>query len=483
MKHIFKYIFIVAGAACWSCQQNTKPSPYINTDKTAYTFSSAGGSISVKVDANVDWSVETDGETWFSYERQDDRVMISAGENDGKERTASLRFVAEEETVPAVLTLKQLGSEFSGSLSFQPSNLLVRYSPKGIYELHVYTISMEGLPTYQMYHINTETKDTVRLTGLEDKARGANSVPAISDGGHILFVTYDAVSVYQNGSETVLTIPAGYESYTMNSISSDGTIVVGTARKSESPRPYIPFKIVDGIFEELPLPENNAIGEPLTQGATMGGISADGSVIWGYDNDMMNYSSLDGIIYWKNGEIHYIGQEAAEVKTFTINERERKIVSLIRKQGVHSTYSGTGPKISSNGKWLLAEYYDAYEDAGQLKEVYYPVLIDTETGKYTIFKEQTDMCGFTVDNEGIIFGATPYYSAGCVAEYGSAMTPDGNVVSVDSYFKNRYGIVLSNTMMINQTIPEKKFFKGQQLTSIDSYYGIGIYQVFTLIAE
>lgn len=462
-----------------SCQQEVICPVYLNLDKTLYTFGPEGGTVTVKVDANTNWSVNQEGD-WFTCETDVDQLVVVATANDGQERAGNVTFLAEG-LDPVILSLSQLNREFEGQIIYIPSNVMMKYSPRGRYALKIEQIEGTMLPTFGVYLVNNESGEARRLEDLEAQLRSpASELVAVSDEGHILIssMTDGTASVYLDGNSTMIEIPGEYGSFTLTGISSDGTTVVGTARRNEAPRPYVPFRWSDNTFEELLLPEKDMFDNPLTGGAKIGGMSADGSVIWGYDNQSLNYSGIEGLIYWKGEDVHYIGAESAEIKTYMQYDKEYQTVCLVRKQGTASS----GPKISCNGKYILAEYYDVVINDGQKgEESYYPVLVDTETGEYKIFDNQKDMCSFTVDEDGYVFGASPYFSASYVAKDGIVLSPDGSSGSLSDYFRNKYGIALSNTMLMYHYIPDRHQYLGKKLTGT-SMYG-GIYQHFTLFVD
>lgn len=480
MKKILNILVLCALPFFMSCRQEQLCPDYLNLDRTSYTFGHEGDTLKVKVDANVQWTVETDAE-WLEYETDDTSAVFIAGPNGGAERSAAVSFVAEG-IAPVNLNLSQLCAEFSGSITYFDSNVMMKYSPKGHYAIKLVSVTVGGLPSLELYMINNDTDEEVRLDAIESEIRNTGELVGISDEGHILcnFMSEsDGFSIYENGNMEKITVPSYFESFSVNAISSDGKTVIGVGRKSEAPRPYIPFKWSNGNYEELEMPENNVMGEALTRGVMLGGMSDDGSVIWGYDNESVNYSPVNGLIYWKNGEMHYVGAESAEIKTYMQSGNEKKVPCLIRKQG--SITSAAGPKVSPDGRYILAEYFDVEIVDGQMGEEYsYPVRIDTETGEYIIFRDYSDMLAYTVNPEGEIFGASPFISAGYIAEDGIVLTSSG-AETVSSYFKSRYGMVLSDKMLMSQFIPESSQYLGMKLIG-KTMYG-GQYQNFTLFTE
>lgn len=481
MKNILNFLILTVLPLLASCSQELPLAEYLNLDKTSYTFSQEGGTLTVKVDANVEWNVTADAE-WIKYEINGNDITFTAEKNIAGERSATISFTSDK-LKPVILTLNQLCSEFSGSITYFGSDEMMMYSPKGHYAIKFVSVIVGGLPSLELYLINNNTDEISRLRDIESVIRNTANVAGISDKGHILYTSMDSqnsFSIYAQGNIENVTVPSYIETFSLNGISSDGNTVIGTGRKSEAPRPYVPFRWQNGTFEELQIPENNVLGDPLTAGVTVGGMSDDGSVIWGYDNETSaNYSSVNGLVYWKDGEMHYLGEESADIKTFIQYEKEVKIACLIRKQGFLT--SAAGPKVSPDGRYILAEYYDVDVNEGQLgDEHYYPVKIDVETGEYTIYKEYSDMLAYTVTDEGDIFGASPFISAGYIAEDGVVATASG-MVSISDYFMEKYSLVMSDKMLMHQFIPEQDQYLGMKLTA-KTMYG-GQYQNFTVFTK
>lgn len=480
-----KYIIIfIAGmlSVLTACQKELVCPNYLNIDKTSYTFGAEVGNITVNVDSNVPWKVAVENaEKWLSVEKKDGGVVINVLENDGMERNGVVTFLPEG--IDAVrLSINQLCREFAGKILYDDSR---QYSPNGMFSLIVKQMSSGGVPVYEVYMENSSTGDIVRLKDVDSKIRNGSDVVGISDMGHVLFLARDGYcAIWHEGVEKKIELSLEYASVALAGISSDGNVICGTARKSDPPRPYVPFRWNNGTLEELPLPEQDMLGNAITTGAFVSGMSDDGSVIWGYDNVNVNYKPVEGIIYWKDGEYHYVGLKSSEIKTYTQSGREKQAVSLIRKQSMMAGLGvgRNGCKISPDGKYILAEYYTVdIEDDKICKEHYYPALINTDTDEYTIFDTQDDMSPISVSDEGHIFAVSPYFSSSMLAKDGTVLLPDGTVYSMQDYFMGKYGIKISNQMMIIRAFSGSIQYSGMKLTGTSAYGGI--YQNFTLFVK
>lgn len=209
------------------------------------------------------------------------------------------------------------------------------YSPKGLRAIRIEMFRSEmGLPYYEIYLVDYENGTVTDLDDLEAKIFNTSDFVGVSDMGHILYQnTRDEIyQVIYNGEATDIEIPENYIGTTLTAISSDGRLVSGTAFKVlETYNITMSVRWVDGAFEELPLPETDLAGGEMKSGAFVAGMSDDGSVIWGYDNFNVNYSPVEGLVYWKNGELRYVGAETAEEVKYEKWGMETTGYNLVRK--------------------------------------------------------------------------------------------------------------------------------------------------------
>lgn len=483
MKKINQILLLLTGLLLFSCQPVQIHSDYLNLKMTSYSFGAEGGELIIPVDANVPWTVEPDAE-WMEIIPGEDRAELKVIPNEGAPREGMLVF-RPEGLDPVMFSVSQLSREFSGTIEYLPDNVYMVYSPKGLRAVRIEMLRTDmGLPYYEIALLDYENGTEEDLDDLESKIFNTSDFVGVSDLGHILYQnTRDGIyEVIHNGNATSLDIPSDYVGTTLTAISSDGSIVAGTAFKVlETYNVTMPLRWVNGVLEELPLPEQDLAGGEMKSGAFVGGMSADGSVIWGYDNFNVNYFPVNGLMYWKNGELYYVGQETAEEVEYEKWGMPTTGYNLVRKMN----NPGMGLKISGNGRYIVAEKNEVIVTDGQYEgERVFPVLIDTETGEVKVYEDREDMCAFAVTDEGLILGADPYYSEMTVTGApcsGVVMNNDGTLTSVKDYFSSQYGVVISDKMMIYRYFPERNLFEGLKLTGI-SMYG-GVYQSFTIIPE
>lgn len=480
---IYNYLISFVAVILLSCQPETVHPEYINLGMTSYSFSPEGGDIKIAVDANVDWTASTETD-WIEVVAGENDVVLTAASNEGAPRDGEVIFMADGlESV--ILSVSQLSLEFSGSMNYLSDNEAMVYSPKGLRAIRIEMFRSEmGLPYYEIYLVDYENGTVTDLDDLEAKIFNTSDFVGVSDMGHILYQnTRDEIyQVIYNGEATDIEIPENYIGTTLTAISSDGRVVSGTAFKVlETYNITMPVRWVDGAFEELPLPETDLAGGEMKSGAFVAGMSDDGSVIWGYDNFNVNYSPVEGLVYWKNGELRYVGAETAQEVKYEKWGMETTGYNLVRKMA----NPGMGLKISPNGRYIIAEKNEVIvEDNQYIGDKVCPVLIDTETGEIVTFEDRMDMCAFAVTDEGLILGADPYHSVMEVTGApcnGVIMDRTGAQTAITDYFSSEYGVVISDKMMMYRFFPERNMYEGLKLIGI-SMYG-GEYKTFTIIPE
>lgn len=481
MKRFINIFLMSAVLLMFSCRPETIHSNYLNLEFSAYTFGVEGGELDLSVDANVAWNVETDAD-WIETTVGEDNVALKVAQNDGAQREGTLTFTAEG-IEPVIFRVSQMNRDFTGSISYLPDNMMMIYSCRGLYAIQIEMLRNEmGLPYFEIELVDRTSGESVPMDDLETMILNTSDIVGVSDMGHILYQnqTDGIYQVIYEGTATDLELPADYAGAMLAGISSDGTVVAGSAFKvMDTYNITVPILWVNGSMQELPIPDTDLGGGEMKSGAYVGGMSADGSVVWGYDNYNVNYSPVNGLMYWKNGELHYVGKETAEAVEYEKWGMPTTGYNLVRKMA----NPGMGLKISENGRYIIAEKNEIEVAENQfMGERVFPVLIDTETGEVKVFEDREDMCPFAVCDDGLILGADPYYSemetTGAPSR-GVMMTPDGVQTSVKDYFSTAYGVAMSDNMMMYRYFSEHNMYEGLKLTGT-SMYG-GVYQTFTII--
>lgn len=416
---------------------------------SSYTFNSGCDSLIIGVNSNTDWYVECSAD-WVNFSEIDDNsVKVSVTENITKEkRTAVLEFVAG--TQIKKMDISQLFNSFSGHFAdFDESLCLSRNGKYGAFLKAEYYD--DGTDKVMIVIKDCETGKDIRAI---DGKRTYTGINAISNDGRIIVVrNTSGVDVYKDDAIVDFSVPE-CNSYVIHSISYDNRIMVGYAY-SNSPKRYYPVKWTDGKPEILPLPDYDILGNELVNGGMARGCSDDGSVIYGSE------WNTTGLIYWKNGELFYPSDENKEIKVI-----RKEVNGVLTDVEVTCYYAQTAEScnISANGRYIASTMRD-YIDLGQnevSQEVYYPVIVDTETCKGHVIRITglTDFAGMTADNDGLCYAGTPRYGVkeGYVFDF-RTMT----ALTLQEWMSSRYGIIIGTNRLVSSVSDNGKMIFGSRV--------------------
>lgn len=451
---------------------------FIKLSENAYTFNASGeDKLTIAVDASATWNVDMDVDAeWLTKETQaENSITLTASPNQEKNtRNTELLFSSGKATTK--ITIQQMGTDpsFSNYTLLEEFNGGISCSPNGTYIGGIRFQTNGKTQCLTTIRINTYTgkRDTLQIgpTSL--------SIQAISDNGILVCLDqkenpfcFDA-----NGRLSKLNVPSDYKYPSVNAISSDGSLMVGYAKKTATNK-FVPGKWMNGVFEELPVPTLNILEEetdnPYTNFCAKG-CSQDGSVIYG--SEMYTTRA----IYWKDGKVDWIGKDVAKKKHIVTggNSWWKDEYDEIEQPRIRNTNSA----ISPNGKYITGIHhrYDITEE--KTKYLYHPFVFDTTTGKTTLITDFPNDApdggeGLAASNEGdvsyttyekIFNGVIPVKipAAGFVYNIGT-----GTSRTTSEYIKKEYGIELvkANTYIYKYS-PDKHLIFGN--TREESLIGI-----------
>lgn len=452
MKTIFRISTILLCLSVFSCKDRIEYTDYINLSRVSYTFDAKGSdTISIKVSAGSEWSVQNDNDWIFLLDRVEDSVKIAVSEN-GVEgmRNGILTFRSGDAV--SELSISQLPLHFEGIMIDFPPAAKGAVSPNGKYAAYMNTEMDLVTGEYRYYglKINLETGETEEIASeLYDGYQAYDEVMAISDDGrtmiyaHTMNVTY---ALFRDGEKVELTMPDGYFTIYLAALSADGQTVVGNLLSSTDYKAY-PAIWRNGEVEILEIPEVSAGNYELQQGVYVRGCSADASVIYGSEWDMQ------GLIYYKDGKMFYPGLDYAE--------GEYPAVDRIFKYAAYFS-------ISPGGRYIGAAYGNYIQDPS-LPKLTYPVVVDTETNTCKIFEteEVIDADALTVNDEGVVFGGSP--STGMV--YGYVFDMDnGTYTDISSWMKEKEGVEISDKLLIQYNVGNVYYGMKMLATGVGSSY-------------
>lgn len=468
-QNIITAVIVAAAGLLASCtQEEVINEDYIVPSVSSYTFNAEGQSFTVSVDASSEeWEV-SGWDSWIEAEidRENNAVTLTASENTtGKIRETSMTFVCGE--AEALVSLSQLYSGFEGNFTD-----IYGYGDKPVFSKNgkyfaTYDIEYEGNTSILMpVVVNAETGEAVVYEGSTEY----KDIKAVNNDGTLVSVgTSLSCVVLKNGEPVTLEV-SGYKNINVEGFSGDGNIMVGYAQEADG-RKYAPIKWTDMTPEILSVPDTNINGTALRNGAMARGCSEDGSVIYGSEWD------TQGLIYWKDAQMHYVAKESAIVRTvlvsnmFTGELEEDEKTAYIKKQAERYC-------ISPNGKYIGCTFYDYYTDGTTAsKSINYPAIVNTEDGTVTLFSEagfQKSM-GMAASDEGVLFGNST--DAGSPAGYVFTIGSE-SATPVSDWLSSTYGILTDDNRYVLNVSSDGNIVSGWRIeggatgTSYQGWYCI-----------
>lgn len=446
MKKIYLLYFLQALFLFCSCEEKTID--YLRLSVDSYVFDAdASDTLVVDVMTNLSvWKAEPDSD-FVKLEKSDDgklRVYVDVNDQE-KTRNAVVNVTAGQMT--AVLQLSQLYSGFTGLFMDIPVNAKGTPSRNGKYYAYVDLILVSGDTWKPEAHlIDLETGEN-KLIEMPELGNGTyyDAIVAVSDDARtMIYSNVSAVitTLVVDGVPVEMTCPDGYHTPFLTNMSADGTVVVGSCKKYGSDAfSHFPAKWVNGEPVLLDYPKKDAIGMDLTNGTMVRGCSADGSVLFGSE------WNTKGLVYWKNDVMNNIGIDNSSV---TNGESGEVYASLIYH------YSETG-NISQNGRYIASTFRE-YERPGYYVD--YPVLVDTETGIYTMMDSAPDCGGAAVDSNGTVYCFTPTLgsSEGCVSDFN-----EETCVSISDYFHDEFGVMIESGRYVEFVSADNNVLAGRRV--------------------
>lgn len=449
MKKII--LFLSAIIALASCEKEVLYNDYVQLSLTSYTFDPKDAQpleVEVKTNNSTQWTVVVEEGDWIEYSTEPGRIIITAKDNELSEPRTAVVAVSSG-NAKSVINLSQLALGFTGRLVDFPLASLGGVSRNGLYAGYINQAlnSSTGKFDYDCKVYNTETGEiteyevpTIISTSGVPTDNPYHAIQCISNDGQTIMY-YDSGNasalVKKNNEEVELDLPEGYIYPSPKYFSEDASVIVGSC-KYEADRMTMPVVWRNGEPEILEVPEFIANGMPMgTNGVIPRGCSDDGSVIYGSE------WRLYGLIYWKNGEMVDIGSKYAE----DLGDGKVALIQM----------SATYTNISPNGKFIAA-YFNA-SGGSSIGATFYPVVVNTETGEATIYKEYAGYMGVHAMNDGTIFVQQQLAASGAaVIDYKT-----GELKSVTDWSKEKYGLSITDNRFVQYISADESVIFGMKV--------------------
>lgn len=416
-----------------SCTENQNTDS-LWTSISSYTFGSKGGEkIGISVKSSGEWTVQPSADWIITETINKDSLVISANANETGEYRNGTVTVTSGTAVSEIL-IEQMDDRFNGLIVDLPFTPIygAAISNNGRYVagvIHELVGADEWKRTPLVIDLQTGEK-----TYLEPSEKYLG-VQAISDDAKtIVFTDVPNALCYLNidGQEQEIILPEGCRNPGISAMSADGSIMVGYCQREYF---NLPIKWINGEPEILDYPTDTPSGFELTNGCMARGCSADGNVIYGSEWDSF------GFMYWIEGDLNYISRDIAEP------DGENLVPTLV--------LFAENLNISNNGNYIGLSYGTAWEKI--------PVVLDTRKGEYSVIENISDGSGLGASDNGYIFCGSP--SVGNL--YGHVYDINTNTTySTSEFFKDKYGITLSDDRIITKTNTSNTVFFGLRAQSV-----------------
>lgn len=453
MKNTLSFwaVLFIAAVVLSGCDTKTATRyEYIRLDVANCSFTAVNSvPCEVGVSATGEWEVEPSA-SWIKVtDKTQTSVIVSVEDNDtDAERIGTLIFTMGE--VSEEISINQLSEVGLENIYRYPTqfDLGAVMSPNGRYVGgRIPILNDDESWTHQVVIIDVDHDEWNIVAEVPGSLFGLEKPYCISDTGVFFLmnnmggtVAYDLEGNYFSPE-----IPSGWlaNSENIQATSSDGTIWAGWAMDNTLNDGGLnrPMKWVNGVPEELPMPEKNFRDSVFVAGIMARGISEDGSVIYGTSWDNNDF----GMCYWKDGKFNWVGYDKHTVKTIDAVDGMGNPIKYNIATGMTCTAELTN--MSPNGRWIAGTWREEHDINSSTS---YPGFFDTENGKTYLFPDIPGG-GSTCTDDGLGFTTN-----GLGGNGGSVIDIESGTVlgSVSQWIEDTYGITPGPGFVV-QLSPDK----------------------------
>lgn len=441
--YFFTMLLSLFAFAFASCSDDEVTYTSLGVSGDSYTFDGeTPETYKIAVNSPMEWSYKIEGDWVKEITKDATSLTIGANVNDtAGERPGKITFTAGTQTQTVTLCQLAPGAD-KNKAGYHVINdfLPVIMSPRGTYAGGLVSVMAEDEST-QQFPVLIETATGKRIM-LEPIIGEEHTISAISDEGTMFFTVgwSHCIGIKIDGTVFDVAVPNDYSGYSVEAISADGKVMVGYAMGGPNGG-YHGLKWTDPevIPEILESPELNGIGEPLSVGVMARGCSADGSIIYGTDWDVLVP------VYWSaDGKVHYAGEDVKKSVTGVIDSPwtgKEEMVEVFSS----ATLEACPRSMSPNGRYMAVNYMEQTIENKQVVARNFPLLIDLQTSVSVVVRECEDAAGLTVMNDGTLMIGTPSRGVAKGKVYNSSSK---TVVDSSEWIKQRFNLIVAEDVPI-----------------------------------
>ena len=399
--NLFVLITTLLSGFMVGCSKDSANNGSILLSDISCSFSCEGGSTTVVVGSNADWSVAAQSD-WFSVEKISDKeFIVTAQENYyGIDREGYILVMSGSNSLN--FTVYQLGDN-SREVIYREANSyfyskskrycggLGRTADAGVFRVVVHDVETEETFFYGPFSTSVYS--------------GSNlSVRAVIDDGDMYLSTGkgwgNSELFYFNRRNGTIT---PFDSGEIYGCSADGTVAVGCkyeyAGENQFAMSY-PCKWVNGVPKILPMPETTYRGYDWEAGILLRCVSSDGKVCVG--TEWLNTDHF--CIWWdENDEWHYVGDDVRRTEDVLVQDAQGNVGYYTLVTGIYN--ENAIYMMSNNGEWITGTYINdrVSEEDGRITVDYFPAFYNTKEHKTYIFSDYPESAAIAVTSDGIGF--------------------------------------------------------------------------------
>jgi hypothetical protein len=314
---------------------------------------------------------------------------------------------------------------------YDNTSIVTQFSHNGLWGIFENRVDADEKANY-LFDITNKTFSEIHSSGLRSYGTGVS----VSDDGNIIAGSYEDTPAYfnkTNGTWTLLPMPSGTYIGSVESISADGHYGVGECYIDAFSLVPVLWDLTTNSIVETPGLIDHDMSNSYQNQNSFVSISADGRYIAG----LVSQSYIEDMV------AYVYDRETATYDVIGFTESTSATEAWVPKAAALNHIETIN--MSPDGLWIGGAAY-MYRTSG---EYLTPYRYNVVTKVFELYDEDTDngLMGVAIDNNGVLYGATPFDSANR-----DMYVRSGKYwYSMEEILSQRYGINFADATGIAQT--------------------------------